>query len=111
MTRPVPHINQEPHPGDDLNGADVARKLTILSRLIPELAEALPEGYRSVDTKSLVPDDLTSVSSGDEFVKRLPAFDAEFDRLRSTAHAEGNVLRYVGVIDVAQLRIKASLEM
>ena len=33
---------QEPHPADDLNGADVARKLTILSRIIPALRAAPP---------------------------------------------------------------------
>ncbi|KAG9078313.1 hypothetical protein FS749_009706, partial [Ceratobasidium sp. UAMH 11750] len=62
----------EPHPGDDLNGADVARKLTILSRMIPELASALPQGYKSVSITSLVPDALKDISSGDEFIARLP---------------------------------------
>ena len=104
------YIAQEPHPADDLNGADVARKLTILSRLVPELTDALPKGYDSVLTTSLVPSALDGLKSGDEFIARLPEFDAEFDQLRSEAYAEGKVLRYVGVIDVDKKLIKASLE-
>ena len=93
-----------------MNGADVARKLTILARTIPALTEALPEGYKSVDTKSLVPSALEGLSSGDEFMARLPEYDGEYDKLRSEASSEGKVLRYVGVIDVESRLIKASLE-
>jgi homoserine dehydrogenase len=35
----------EPDPRDDLSGVDVARKLTILSRLVPSLASSLSEGF------------------------------------------------------------------
>ncbi|KAH7345388.1 aspartate kinase homoserine dehydrogenase [Rhizoctonia solani] len=100
----------EPHPGDDLNGADVARKLTILSRMIPELTPSLPEGYKSVSITSLVPNALADVASGDEFVSRLPEFDAEPAKLRDEAVKEGKVLRYAGVIDVKSGTIKAALE-
>ncbi|TFY80082.1 hypothetical protein EWM64_g3933 [Hericium alpestre] len=61
----------EPHPADDLNGADVARKLTILSRLIPSLRSALPDGYKSVTTTSLVPEALKAVATGDEFISHV----------------------------------------
>jgi len=64
----------EPHPADDLNGADVARKLTILSRYIPSLRSSLPNGYKSVSTTSLVPAKLEGIATGDEFVQRLPEF-------------------------------------
>lgn len=102
----------EPHPADDLSGADVARKLTILSRLIPELLPNLPNGYQSVSITSLVPEPLQAagIASGDEFVERLVEYDAGFESLRSKAAAEGKVLRYVGVIDVASGTIKAALE-
>jgi len=102
----------EPHPADDLSGADVARKLTILSRLIPELAQKLPRGYKSVSITSLVPTALQNSlgASGDDFVRRLVDFDHEYDNLRSAAAEEGKVLRYVGVIDVAAGVIKAALE-
>jgi homoserine dehydrogenase len=101
---------QEPNPADDLNGADVARKLTILSRCIPSLRDKLPDGYKSVSTKSLVPAALNGVVSGEEFVKKLSEHDQEFDKLRSDAFKEGKVLRYVGIIDVASGTIKADLE-
>ncbi|KAF8680316.1 Homoserine dehydrogenase [Rhizoctonia solani] len=100
----------EPHPGDDLNGADVARKLTILSRMIPELTSALPQGYKSVSITSLVPDALTDIASGDEFIARLPEFDVDQAKLRDEATKEGKVLRYAGVIDVKSGTIKAALE-
>lgn len=101
---------QEPHPGDDLSGSDVARKLAILSRLIPSLQSALPDGYLSVPTHSLTPAPLADVKSGDEYVKRLPDFDADYDKLRKAAEEEGCVLRYVGVIDVKKGEVRASLE-
>jgi len=101
---------QEPNPADDLNGADVARKLTILSRYIPSLRDKLPDGYKSVSTKSLVPAALDGVKSGDEFIKKLPEYDREFDKLRLDAFKENKVLRFVGVIDVGSGVIKADLE-
>lgn len=101
---------QEPNPADDLNGADVARKLTILSRYIPSLRNKLPDGYKSVSTKSLVPAALNGVASGDEFIKKLSEHDQEFDKLRSDAFKERKVLRFVGIIDVASETIKADLE-
>lgn len=100
----------EPNPGDDLSGSDVARKLTILSRLIHELANALPDGFTSVDTQSLTPAGLRDEKDADTYVKRLPEFDAEFDELRAKAQANNAVLRYVGVIDVENKVIKAGLE-
>ncbi|EJD40219.1 aspartate kinase homoserine dehydrogenase [Auricularia subglabra TFB-10046 SS5] len=100
----------EPHPADDLSGSDVARKLTILSRLVPELVTALPEGYLSVSVSSLVPDALKDIKTGDEFVQRLPEFDEYFSGLRSEAEKEGKVLRYVGVVDVEKGVVRAALE-
>ncbi|GJE85230.1 aspartate kinase homoserine dehydrogenase [Phanerochaete sordida] len=100
----------EPHPADDLNGADVARKLAILARSIPTLQSALPEGYASVQTRSLVPAALESVANGTEFVEKLPEFDAEFEKLREEALKEGSVLRFVGVVDVENNLVKADLQ-
>jgi homoserine dehydrogenase len=120
---------KEPHPADDLNGADVARKLTILTRLLttpppPPHAKALPsislpDGYASVPTLSLIPSslDLSSVPTGDAFLEALQAHDSHFNTLRTDAARQdggGAVLRYVGVIDVNAENgggsVKASLE-
>ncbi|GAA6012338.1 hypothetical protein JCM11491_007099 [Sporobolomyces phaffii] len=106
----------EPHPADDLNGSDVARKLTILSRLLslqpsalPALPD-LPEGYASLNTESLIPSALAAIASGEEFVAKLPEYDAEFDKLRSEAEQEGKVLRYVGLIDRKSSTVKCALQ-
>ncbi|KAI6168547.1 homoserine dehydrogenase-domain-containing protein [Pisolithus thermaeus] len=101
----------EPNPMDDLNGADVARKLTILSRMInPSMLALLPHGYKSVETQSLIPPELESVNDGDTFMQRLPAFDTNIATLREEAAVEGSVLRYVGIIDVENGTVKARLE-
>jgi homoserine dehydrogenase len=100
----------EPHPADDLNGADVARKLTILSRYIPSLRSSLPDGYKSVSTTSLVPAQLEGIATGDEFIQKLPEFDSHFQEMREQAARVGKVLRFVGVVDVQSGTIKADLE-
>ena len=53
-------------------------------------------------TQSLIPAtlSLSSVQTGDEFLDALQAHDAHFDTLRAEAARQGQVLRYVGVIDV-----------
>ncbi|KAF8069018.1 homoserine dehydrogenase-domain-containing protein [Lyophyllum atratum] len=105
----------EPHPADDLNGFDVARKLTILSRTIvsgSHTPTALPilKSFASVQTASLIPPALEGIPTGDEFISRLPEFDAHFSQLRADASAEGKVLRFVGVVDVVSGVVKAGLE-
>ncbi|KAF8842958.1 aspartate kinase homoserine dehydrogenase [Paxillus ammoniavirescens] len=101
----------EPHPGDDLNGADVARKLTILSRMLPGLLERLPNGHVDVQPTSLVPEALRDANA-QEFMQRLPEFDDDIARKRDEAARRGNVLRYVGVIEVSEGdgRVEAKLE-
>ncbi|KAH9989623.1 homoserine dehydrogenase-domain-containing protein [Russula vinacea] len=107
----------EPHPADDLNGADVARKLTILTRLLSSPNQQLPDGYASVPTSSLIPPTLalSSVPTGDAFLDALQAHDSHFGTLRAeAARGGGAVLRYVGVIDIdsenGSISVKASLE-
>jgi aspartokinase/homoserine dehydrogenase 1 len=83
----------EPDPRDDLSGMDVARKLIILGRemgLTLELAD--------VEVKGLVPTALANASV-DEFMARLPEFDADMSALLEAAKRKHQVLRYVGCID------------
>jgi homoserine dehydrogenase len=103
-----PANKQEPDPRDDLSGTDVARKLTILSRLIPSFP-ALPQGYASVPTESLVPEVLSNASSKEDYLERLAEGDSYFDKLREEARSEGMVVRYVGVIDVKSGKVEAKL--
>jgi len=103
----------EPHPADDLNGFDVARKLTILARIISSATSStLPslQSFASVQTASLIPTALEGIPTGDEFIARLPEFDDEFSKLRKEASRENKVLRFVGVVDVAGSQVRAGLE-
>lgn len=96
----------EPDPRDDLNGLDVARKLTILARLA-----GLPvESPTSFPVQSLIPAELESVGSGEEFLARLPEFDSRMEEVKAKAEAEGKVVRFVGSIDVAKGEVKVGLE-
>ncbi|TWU75077.1 hypothetical protein ED733_006783 [Metarhizium rileyi] len=94
----------EPDPRDDLNGLDVARKLTILARIA-----GLPvESPNSFPVESLIPTELESCSSGNEFIERLPDFDGQMEEKKTSAGEK--VLRYVGSIDVVTEKVKVGLE-
>ena len=96
----------EPDPRDDLNGLDVARKLTILARLA-----GLPiESPTSFPVQSLIPQELESAKSGDEFLEKLPEFDSQMEKVKAEAEKEGKVVRFVGSIDVASKQVKVGLE-
>ncbi|ORY24018.1 homoserine dehydrogenase [Naematelia encephala] len=98
----------EPDPRDDLSGTDVARKLTILARLVPS-SPSLPQGYASVPTQSLVPPILADAQTKEDYLSRLGEGDAYFDQLRSEAANEGMVVRYVGVVDLKEGKVEAKL--
>ena len=83
----------EPDPRLDLSGTDVIRKLVILTR------EA---GYRveqaDVEKHLFVPDDYFQ-GTLDEFWKRLPQLEADFERRRRLLEAEGKRWRFVATMD------------
>jgi bifunctional aspartokinase / homoserine dehydrogenase 1 len=83
----------EPDPRDDLSGMDVARKLIILAR---EMGLTLE--MSDVEVKGLVPQALDGCSL-EEFMRRLPEFDASMAALLAEAKKHGQVLRYVGRVD------------
>lgn len=96
----------EPDPRDDLNGLDVARKLTILARIA-----GLPvESPTSFPVQSLIPNELETCSSGDEFMEKLPQYDSQMEKVKEEATKEGKVVRFVGSIDVASKQVKVGLE-
>ena len=96
----------EPDPRDDLNGLDVARKLVILARL----AGLEIESTSSFPVQSLVPKELESVKSGEEFLARLHEFDGQMEQFKGEAEREGKVVRFVGSIDVERRDVKVGLE-
>jgi len=97
----------EPDPRDDLNGMDVARKLTILARLAG-LQVSGPGGF---PVQSLIPKELESVRSAAEFMEKLPGFDGDMEGYKERAVKEGKVVRYVGSVDVGKGEVKVGLEM
>jgi aspartokinase/homoserine dehydrogenase 1 len=82
----------EPDPRDDLSGMDVARKLIILGREM-----GLELELSDVKVQSLVPAGLEK-GSIDDFLAKLPGFDANMRGHLDSARARGKVLRYVGRI-------------
>ena len=83
----------EPDPRIDLSGTDVVRKLVILTR------EA---GYQveqtDVEKHLFVPDDFFT-GSLEEFWKRLPSLDADFEARRQQLENEGKRWRFVATMD------------
>lgn len=80
----------EPDPRDDLSGADVARKITILAR------EA---GYK-VETSDVVihpilPERCLKAKDVDSFFEKLKEEDSFFNGLLTNAKSEGGVLRFI----------------
>ncbi|KAL6235566.1 homoserine dehydrogenase [Aspergillus navahoensis] len=100
----------EPDPRDDLNGMDVARKLTILAR-IAGLDVQSPDSF---PIESLIPAELASLpSSADgisQFMTRLPEFDGQMASIKEVAEKAGKVVRYVGSVDVAKKEVRVGLQ-
>jgi homoserine dehydrogenase len=100
----------EPDPRDDLNGMDVARKLTILAR-IAGLDVSSPDSF---PVESLIPAELASLPSSregiDEFMARLPEFDGRMSAIREEAEKAGKAVRYVGRVDVAAKEVRVGLQ-
>ena len=96
----------EPDPREDLNGLDVARKLVILARL----AGLDIQSTSSFPVQSLIPKELESAGSADEFMEGLPRFDADMANMRDDANAQGKVLRFVGSIDVRNAVVNVGIQ-
>ncbi len=100
----------EPDPRDDLSGTDVARKVTILARQC-----GIEVDLNKVPVESLVPKPLRSWAPdegevlADAFVDQMRKFDAEKDALIQKADEAGNVLRFVGVVDVKKRKVSVEL--
>lgn len=96
----------EPDPRDDLNGLDVARKVTILARI----AGFEVESPTSFPVQSLIPSALESIESSAEFMEKLPDYDHEIQKLKDEAAAEKKVLRFVGKVDFPANLVSVGIE-
>ncbi|PYH33534.1 homoserine dehydrogenase [Aspergillus neoniger CBS 115656] len=100
----------EPDPRDDLNGMDVARKLTILAR-IAGLEVQAPDAF---PVESLIPEELRGLDGSAEgvktFMQRLGEFDGQMTEIKESAEKEGKVVRYVGSVDVEKKEVRVGLQ-
>jgi aspartokinase/homoserine dehydrogenase 1 len=85
----------EPDPREDLSGMDVARKVVILAR---EMGSDV--SLFDMEIEGLIPTGLEG-GSVDEFLTRLAEHDDEMLQTVGRARANGEVLRFVGVVDPA----------
>lgn len=95
----------EPDPRDDLNGLDVARKVTILARI----SGFNVESPTSFPVESLIPKDLESIESADEFISKLPNYDGDIQKVKEEALAENKVLRFVGKVDFKENKVSVGI--
>ncbi|KAI3461205.1 hypothetical protein Pfo_017868 [Paulownia fortunei] len=92
----------EPDPRDDLSGMDVARKALILARLL---------GHRinldSIKVESLYPLEMgPDIMPLEEFlVNGLPLLDKDLQKRIDSASSNGNVLRYVCLIEESRCEV------
>ncbi|KAK6144141.1 hypothetical protein DH2020_020961 [Rehmannia glutinosa] len=92
----------EPDPRDDLSGMDVARKALILARLL---------GHRinmdSIKIESLYPVEMgPDVMPLEEFLANgLPSLDKDIQKRIDSASSNGNVLRYVCLIEESRCEV------
>ena len=90
----------EPHPRDDLSGADVARKLVILLR---EAGFALELG--DVVVERIVPPAVAAENDPERFLERLAAEDERWARRAADAAARGRRLVHCATFDGAAARV------
>jgi len=91
----------EPNPAEDLNGMDVARKVLVIAR-----EAGLELELNDVALEAVVPEYLANISDGDEFMRQLPNYDAEFQQLIDSAQAKQHKLKYVAVIKNNKCSVK-----
>ncbi|MBK7223650.1 MAG: bifunctional aspartate kinase/homoserine dehydrogenase I [Saprospiraceae bacterium] len=93
----------EPDPREDLSGADVRRKIIILTR---------ESGYdiesADVNLKAVLPDDLMDAPEVNSFLAKLPSIDQKMSLQAAEAAQKGEVLRYIGTMENGKASIDIS---
>ena len=95
----------EPDPREDLSGMDVGRKLLILARYMGWKVD-----LDDVSVESLVPKELQSGKFKDKFFDDYEKYEGPMKERLMKCKKDGNVLRYVGYLDVENRTISAHLE-
>lgn len=84
----------EPDPREDLSGADVKRKLIILTREMGHAIEA-----DEVVVHPILPDAVMNAADVEDFFVQLKAHEEYFTAMIEKANSEKKVLRFVGVTE------------
>ncbi|HPN68268.1 MAG TPA: hypothetical protein PLZ32_02080 [Saprospiraceae bacterium] len=84
----------EPDPREDLSGADVKRKLIILTREMGYAIEA-----DEVVVHPILPDAVMNAADVQDFFVQLKAHEDYFTNMIEKANSENKVLRFVGVTE------------
>ena len=95
----------EPHPRDDLNGLDVARKLTVLARTAGFNAE-----MKDIQLDPFIPNKFLSEDDVNKFIDSVKPLDEKFHKQMSIALKKGCTLRYVASMDTKNgIKLNVSL--
>ncbi len=89
----------EPDPRIDLSGTDVVRKLVILTREAGYKVE-----QQDVEKHLFVPEEYFT-GSLEEFWKRLPSLDADFEKRRQKLEQEGKRWRFVATMEQGRTNV------
>ena len=89
----------EPDPRIDLSGMDVVRKLVILTREGGYHAE-----QEDVEKHLFVPEDIMN-GSIDDFWRRLPELDSDFEARRKVLESEGKRWRFVARMEMGKMSV------
>ncbi len=96
----------EPHPRDDLNGLDVARKILILARTA---------GYNvnldDIQLEPFIPKNYFEKESIEEFIKTTKELDEEYSKKVKNASKKGSVLRYIAELESVNGKPKMSISL
>jgi len=95
----------EPDPRDDLNAMDAARKVLILAREC-----GLHIEFKNVTIEPILPQACFKAKDIDAFFKELEKSDADYEKRRAQAEADGKKLRYIAVIEEGKAKISLRAE-
>ncbi|MEK6758119.1 MAG: hypothetical protein AABX88_03230, partial [Nanoarchaeota archaeon] len=97
----------EPHPRDDLNGLDVARKLVILARTSGHDVD-----MKNVNVSPFIPRKYFARENIELFINSTKELDEDFSIKTKKAKENGGVLRYVARLDsrTAPKKLSVSLQ-
>lgn len=85
----------EPHPRDDLNGLDVARKLIICARTFGHEVE-----MSDIELEGFIGESFLKIEDVNEFMQSVISADQEIEDKFASAKGKGKTLRYVANFDL-----------